>query len=88
MTLDDYIQGHPRPKRRNIIEKLACLHGCSVSTVYSWQKKGFHPPFNASMDITEAFTNQKVTRFDLRPDVFDYDTVRAMAMANRVRSSR
>jgi len=86
MTLDDYIQGHPRPMRRDIIEKLALLHGCSVSAVYSWQKKGFHPPYNANMSITEAFTNQQVTRFDLRPDVFDLDTMKLIVKTACVHS--
>lgn len=43
---------------------------CDVTdqAVYKWVKKGF-PPAERCISIEEA-TNSKVTRYELRPDVF------------------
>lgn len=80
MTLEDYINEHPRYERREVRKLLANAHDVSETAVRSWANgTRRHPCTMNSIEITERITRQKVTRFDLRPDIFGYDQgIRAM----------
>ena len=74
MTLEDYINEHPRYERREVRQLLASAHDVSETTVRSWGNgTRKHPCTLSSIEITERITNLKVTRFDLRPEIFGYD---------------
>jgi DNA-binding transcriptional regulator YdaS (Cro superfamily) len=54
-----------------IRRQIAEAHGVAESTVRSWANGNRnHPSLLASIEITEAVTRGRVTRHDLRPDVF------------------
>lgn len=74
MTLEEYINEHPRYERREIRQFLARAHDVSETTIRSWSNgTRKHPCTLTSVQITERITNLKVTRFDLRPEIFGYD---------------
>ena len=71
MTLEEYINEHPRYERREVRQLLASAHKVSETTVRSWANgTRKHPCTLNSIEITERITNLKVTRFDLRPEIF------------------
>ena len=71
MDLQSHIRSFPRRNRMAIREQIAQAHGVSEVTVRSWAN-GIrkHPCTLAAVKITEQITNNSVTRFDLRPDIF------------------
>lgn len=71
MELREFINSYPRRLRTRVRQQLAMAHGISEVTVRSWangQRK--HPCHLAAVEITERVTQGRVTRHDLRPDVF------------------
>lgn len=71
MELREFIDSHPRRQRTQVRRRIAVAHGIAEVTVRSWangQRK--HPCRLASVKITEKVTDGLVTRYDLRPDVF------------------
>lgn len=71
MDLPQYIRSFPRSERMRIRNDIAEAHGVSEITVRSWAN-GIrkHPCSLVSVQITEQVTNLKVSRHDLRPDIF------------------
>lgn len=71
MDLREYIDAYPRNRRAGIRRQLAAAHGVSEVTVRAWANgQRRHPCGIAAIEITEAVTGGRVTRHDLRPDVF------------------
>lgn len=72
MELREFIESHPRSQRAQLRRRIAAAHGIAEVTVRSWangQRK--HPCSLAAVRITERVTEGLVTRYDLRPDVFE-----------------
>jgi DNA-binding transcriptional regulator YdaS (Cro superfamily) len=71
MDLQSYIRTFPRSGRMQVRKNIAQAHGVSEVTVRSWAN-GIrkHPCTLAAIEITERITENRVTRFDLRPDIF------------------
>lgn len=71
MTLREYINSFPMLERPLIRRLLAEAQGCTEVTVHAWcNGNQNHPPSIKSIEITERFTDNKVTRYDLRPDLY------------------
>ena len=85
MHLSDYVAGLPRGDRQLFRERLALAHECSVSLVRKWEgwpappewtcekvkaMARKHPAELDAIEITELMTNGKVTRYDLRPELW------------------
>jgi DNA-binding transcriptional regulator YdaS (Cro superfamily) len=71
MDLREFIQSHPRHQRAQVRRRIAVAHGIAEVTVRSWANgQRNHPCSLAAVRITEKVTNGLVTRYDLRPDVF------------------
>lgn len=71
MDLRAFINSFPRSRRMAVRRELASAHGVAESTVRSWANGNRnHPSRLTAIEITEAVTSGRVTRFDLRPDVF------------------
>ncbi len=71
MELREFIESYPRRERMDIRRKIADAHGISEVTVRAWANGTRKHPFSLSaLEITEAVTGGKVTRSDLRPDIF------------------
>jgi len=77
MDLGEYIKSYPRNLRTHVRGRIAIAHGVSEAAVRSWANgQRNHPCRLAAIEITERITNGKVTRFDLRPDVFRQESRR------------
>ncbi|MFQ5659063.1 MAG: YdaS family helix-turn-helix protein [Gammaproteobacteria bacterium] len=71
MELRAFIDSFPRRQRMAIRQKIADFHGVSEVTVRAWANGTRKHPYNLrSIEITERSTGGKVTRYDLRPDIF------------------
>lgn len=70
MRLKSYILLMPASKRSKAYKDLAMLHGKAVSTIYKWAQNDSHPADEASVSITEKWSNSQVNRFDLAPSVW------------------
>jgi len=71
MELCAYINSYPRSQRAQRRRMLAAAHGVSEVTVRAWANgHRRHPCSIAAIEITETMTGGRVTRHDLRPDVF------------------
>jgi DNA-binding transcriptional regulator YdaS (Cro superfamily) len=71
MDLQSYIRSFPRRQRMAIRRRIGQAHGVSEVTVRSWANGARkHPCSLHAITITERITNNSVTRFDLRPDIF------------------
>ncbi len=71
MDLQSYIRTFPRRRRMAIRRQIAQAHGVSEVTVRSWANgTRKHPCSLQAVTITEQITDNHVTRFDLRPDIF------------------
>lgn len=71
MDLQSYIMAFPRRRRMAIRRRIALAHGVSEVTVRSWANgTRKHPCSLHAITITEQITDNSVTRFDLRPDIF------------------
>lgn len=54
-------------------QRIANAHGISEVTVRAWANGTRKHPYSLSaVEITEAITDNKVTRYDLRPDIFGH----------------
>jgi DNA-binding transcriptional regulator YdaS (Cro superfamily) len=54
-----------------IRRQLAAVHGVSEVTIRSWANGvRKHPCTLEAVEATERFTENRVNRFDLRPDIF------------------
>jgi len=75
MDLRAYLNTYPRRQRAQIRRLLAAAHGLSEVTVRAWANgQRRHPCGIAAIEITETMTGGRVTRHDLRPDVFGNTT--------------
>jgi len=82
MTLQEFFSTIKRGSRLKTIAKLANLHGVKVNTLQRWASEKDplqHPSDFKSVSITEEFTGNAVTRFDLRPDVWNRDDIKDVA---------
>jgi len=71
VLLRDFIVSFPRNKRAEIRRKIADAHGVSEVTVRAWANGNRNHPYRLSaIEATETVTGGKVTRQDLRPDIF------------------
>ena len=71
MDLRSYINSFPRYERSKVRMALAEAHDVSEVTVRSWANgTRKHPYLLSAIETTERLTENRVTRFDLRPDVF------------------
>ena len=71
MDLQEYIDSFPRNERTSIRATIARAHGVTEVAVRSWANgTRRHPCTKATVEITERITAGKVTRQELRPDVF------------------
>lgn len=73
MELREYINSFPRTQRMKVRQRIANAHGISEVTVRAWANGTRKHPYSLSaVEITEAITDNKVTRYDLRPDIFGH----------------
>ena len=73
MNLKAFFDAFPRGKRGVERKRFAELHKVSEVTVRSWANgTRRHPCSLESVRRTEDFTGFKVTRYDLRPDIFGH----------------
>ena len=73
MELREFIDSYPRNQRMEIRQMIANAHGISEVTVRAWANGTRKHPYSLSaIEITEAITGNRVTRYDLRPDIFGY----------------
>ncbi len=71
MELRKFIDSFPLHRRMKIRQMIADSHSVSEVTVRAWANGSRnHPCHLRSIEITESVTGGKVTRFDLRPDIF------------------
>ena len=71
MELREFIYSFPRQQRGAIRRELARAHSVSEVTVRAWANGNRkHPCTLKAMEITEQLTAGRVTRYDLRPDIF------------------
>lgn len=71
MDLLEYINSYPRAERMRIRQQLADQHGVTEVAVRSWANGHRRHPYQLiAIEITERLTQGKVTRHDLRPDIF------------------
>lgn len=71
MELGEFIQSLPRRQRALVRRRIAAAHGIAEVTVRSWANgQRRHPCSLTAVKITEKVTDGLVTRYDLRPDVF------------------
>lgn len=88
MDLSSYIRSYPRHQRSHIRTMLARGHGVSEVTVRAWANgTRRHPCTLAAVKITEQYTQGRVTRFDVRPDIFGSGKT-AVARQSHTRFSR
>ncbi len=71
MDLQTYIKSFPRNQRTNVRNQLAEAHGVSEVTVRAWANLTRRHPYTlAAIEITERVTGHKVSRHNLRPEIF------------------
>lgn len=71
MDLKEYFELFPRGRRGAIRRRFADAHKVSEVTVRSWANgTRKHPCSLETVRITEKFTDYRVTRHQLRPDIF------------------
>jgi DNA-binding transcriptional regulator YdaS (Cro superfamily) len=71
LDLREFINSFPRGQRMNVRRRIARAHGVAEVTVRAWANGTRNHPFTLlSVHITESLTEGKVTRHDLRPDIF------------------
>ena len=72
MDLRAYIDAFPRKERREVRNRIAAAHGVSEVTVRAWANgTRNHPCHLYAIRLTEAVTHGRVSRYDLRPDIFE-----------------
>ena len=71
LDLQEYLNLFPRNQRVAVRTEFAKSHGVSEVTVRSWANGSRRHPFKKeAIEMTERLTNGKVSRYDLRPDIF------------------
>lgn len=71
MDLREYMNTYPRNQRKAARLRMAKAHAVAEVTVRSWANGSRKHPFTRrALEITERLTEGKVTRYDLRPDIF------------------
>lgn len=81
MDLQSYIQSFPRSQRTMIRTKLANAHGVSEVTVRAWANNTRRHPYTLkAVEITELLTEGRVTRVDLRPEIYGESDTDASAI--------
>lgn len=81
MELGEFIKSYPRNQRTRLRRKIAAAHGIAEVTVRSWANGQRRHPCNlAAVEITENVTGGRVTRYDLRPDVFGNKTTKGSSI--------
>jgi len=71
LDLREFIDSFARGQRMNVRRRIAQAHGVAEVTVRAWANGTRNHPFTlSSVRITESFTGGKVTRYELRPDIF------------------
>ena len=71
MHLREFISSFPRSERTTVRGRIAKAHGVSEVTVRAWANGNRNHPYRlAAIEATETVTGGKVTRYDLRPDIF------------------
>lgn len=71
MDLQEYINLFPRGQRVAVRTEIANSHGVSEVTIRSWANGSRRHPFvKEAIEMTERLTEGKVSRYDLRPDIF------------------
>ncbi|MCW8878272.1 MAG: helix-turn-helix domain-containing protein [Kangiellaceae bacterium] len=71
MELLEYINSFTRSERMSVRQELACQHGVSEVTVRAWANgTRKHPCTLSAIEVTERATSGKVSRHELRPDIF------------------
>ena len=71
MDLQKYINLFPRGQRVAVRMEIARFHGVTEVTVRSWANGSRRHPFTKeAIEITERLTKGKVSRYDLRSDIF------------------
>ncbi len=71
MDLCGFINSYPRAKRMGVRRMIADAHGVAEVTVRAWANGIRNHPYTLSaVRITESVTGGRVTRHDLRPDIF------------------
>lgn len=80
MELREFIDSFPRHQRMDIRRMIASAHGISEVTVRSWANGTRKHPYSLSaVEITETITGNRVTRFDLRPDIYGVNVEKSPA---------
>lgn len=83
MDLQTYIKSFPRNQRTNVRNQLAEAHGVSEVTVRAWANLTRRHPYTlTAIEITERVTGQKVSRHDLRPEIFGEPKVEIAEVAH------
>jgi DNA-binding transcriptional regulator YdaS (Cro superfamily) len=71
MDLREFIKSYPRAKRMSVRRMIADAHGVAEVTVRAWANGNRNHPYKLSaVRTTESVTGGRVTRHDLRPDIF------------------
>ena len=71
MELREFIASFPRQQRTAIRQEFARAHCVSEVTIRAWANGNRkHPCTLKAVELTERLTSGRVTRHDLRPDVF------------------
>ncbi|MCK5498347.1 MAG: helix-turn-helix domain-containing protein [Gammaproteobacteria bacterium] len=71
MDLQEYLNLFPRSQRVAVRTEIAKSHGVTEVTVRSWANGSRRHPFiKEAIEMTERLTSGKVSRYDLRPDIF------------------
>ncbi len=71
MDLQTYIKSFPRNERTAIRNRLADAHGVSEVTIRAWANKTRKHPYTlVAVKLTEQVTDGRVTRQELRPEIF------------------
>lgn len=68
-SLKKWFDNKPRTERGLAVREFAAAHQISERTAYNYITN--HPVSCKSMGITERFTSNQVTRFDIAPEVYD-----------------
>lgn len=77
-SLKAWFDAKARGERADAIKAFANSHRVSPRTAYNYMSN--HPLNRKAMAITEAFTKNQVTRFDIAPEVFDRDELKQLLL--------
>jgi hypothetical protein len=75
LDLERYIRGFNFEERADARRALATAHGRSIGSIYKWNSRQSHPTSPMALSRTEQWSDCQVTRFDLRPDMWQLTDV-------------